>query len=139
MESDPNYYDDSPFKKRFSQIVRSNDIKSLIDIHGTGSEKRFDIYPGVGVKKEFLLGYENYLADFWKIANASKISIGELDVFPAAKQMTVTKYAARKLKIPSIQLEINRKLREPEKNPGNFIKLAKFLKGIIDELSHLVG
>ena len=139
MESDPNYYDDSPFKKRFSQIVRSNDIKSLIDIHGTGSQKRFDIYPGVGVKKEFLLGYENYLADFWKIANASKISIGGLDVFPAAKQMTVTKYAARKLKIPSIQLEINRKLREPEKNPGNFIKLAKFLKGIIDELSHLVG
>lgn len=139
MESDPNYYDDSPFKERLSHIVRSNNINCLVDLHGTGIKKSFDVYPGVGLEKEFLLGQENYLADLIQIANVSKISIGGLDVFPAAKQMTVTKYAARKLKVPSIQLEISRKLREPEKNPGDFVKLVKFLKQFIDELSHLVG
>lgn len=139
MELDPNYYDESPFKKRLSQIVGSNDIKCLVDLHGTGSEKSFDVYPGVGLEKEFLLGQEHYLSGLIKIANVSEISIGGLDVFPAVKQMTITKYAARKLKIPSIQLEINRKLREPQKNPGNFIKLVKFLKHFIDELPHLIG
>jgi len=139
MESDPNYYDESSFKKKLSQLVRSYDINCLVDLHGTGRERGFDIYPGVGVKKEFLLGHENYLADFWQIAIASQISIGGLDVFPAAKQMTVTKYAASKFNIPSMQLEVNRKLREPEKNPAEFVKLVKFLKEFIDDLAHLVS
>jgi len=137
MESDPNYYDDSPFKTRLSEIAKKNDIKYLIDLHGTSPERGDDIYPGAGVDKEFLLGQDNYLDELERAAALNEISIGGLDVFPAARQMTVTKYAARKLAVPSVQLEINRQLREPEKSPADFVKLVKFLKGFIENLSYL--
>ena len=139
MESDPNYYDDSTFKVRLSEIAKKNDIKCLVDLHGTGPEKKYDVYPGVGMDKEFLLEHTNCLNELERQASLNDISIGGLDVFPAAKQMTVTKFAARVLEVPSIQLEINRRLREPENRPDDFMKLVKFLKGFIDNLSYLVG
>jgi gamma-glutamylcyclotransferase (GGCT)/AIG2-like uncharacterized protein YtfP len=139
METDPNYYDESPFKNKLNEIADSNHIKLLIDLHGTGRERRYDLYPGVGNEREFLLGCDNYLDELQKRAGSSNISVGGLDVFPAAKQMTVTKYAARKLNIPSIQLEINRNLREPDKKPGDFMRLVKFLGDLIDGLTYLLG
>jgi len=139
MESDPNYYDESPFKKKLSELADSNDIKLLVDLHGTGHERRYDLYPGVGNEREFLLGCDDCLDELHKTASESEISVGGLDVFPAAKQMTVTKYAARKLNIPSIQLEINRTLREPNKSPEDFMRLVKFLRGFIDGLVNLPG
>ena len=139
MESDPNYYDESPFKTRLSEIVKNNDIKCLIDLHGTGPERESHIYPGVGVNKEFLAGNDNYLEELDKASTLNEITIGGLDVFPAAKQMTVTKFAAKKLGIPAIQLEINRQLREPNNNPEQFIKLIRLLKVYIDNLSYLIS
>ena len=139
MEVDPNYYDDSTFKVRLSEIAKKNDINFLIDLHGTGTEKEYDVYPGVGIDKEFLLGHGNYLEELERAASLNDISIGGLHIFPAAKQMTVAKFAARTLGAPSIQLEINRRLRDPEKRPDDFIRLVKFLKGFIENLSYLVG
>jgi hypothetical protein len=139
MEVDPNYYDNSRFKNKMSEIVSHHSFKFLVDLHGTGPEKKYDIYPGVGVDKEFLIGHDNYLDELERAATLNGISIGGLDVFPAAKQMTVTKYAARKLGIPAIQLEINRRLRDPEKRPDDFMKLIKFLRGFIENLSYLLS
>jgi len=139
IESDPNYYDDSPFKAKLGEVVSQNDIKFLLDLHGTDPDRENDIYPGVGINKEFLLGYDNYLNELMNASKLNEITVGRLDVFPAVKQMTVTKYAARKLGVPSMQVEINRKLREPEKSPDDFIKLVKFLKEYIDALSYLVS
>jgi gamma-glutamylcyclotransferase (GGCT)/AIG2-like uncharacterized protein YtfP len=139
MEVDPSYYDDSSFKVRLSEIAKKNDINFLIDLHGTGPEKRCEIYPGAGVDKEFLLGHDNYLEELERAASLNDISIGGLDVFPAAKQMTVAKFAARTLGVPSIQFEINRRLREPEKSPDDFMKLVKFLKGFVENLSYLLS
>ena len=139
LKKDPNYYDDSSYKTKLGEIVKANDIKFLIDLHGTGSQKDHDVYPGVGVDEEFLLDSHDYLEELENAALLNEISIGSLDLFPAAKQMTVTKYAARVLGIPSVQLEINRGLREPEKAPQDFIKLIKFLRDFIEKLSYLVG
>ncbi len=139
MEVDPNYYDNSRFKNKMSEIVSHHSFKFLVDLHGTGPEKEYDIYPGVGVDKEFIIGHDNYLDELERAATLNGISIGGLDVFPAAKQMTVTKYAARKLGIPAIQLEINRRLRDPEKRPDDFMKLVKFLRGFIENLSYLLS
>lgn len=139
MESDPNFYDESPFKKRLGEIVEANGVNCLVDLHGTGSEKKHDIYPGVGINNEFLLGQDIFLDELEAAALQNNIFIGGLDIFPAAKQMTVTKYAARKLEIPSIQVEINRRLREPEKTPEDFIRLIKFLRDFVEKLSYLAS
>ncbi len=139
LDKDPNYYDDSSFKTRLSAILGVGEIKFLIDLHGTGPERDEDVYPGVGANKEFLLDWPKYFDELRSSGELNGISIGGEDVFPAAKQMTVTKYAARQLGVPSIQLEINRRLREPEQSPLEFVKLTKFLKDFIERLSNLIG
>jgi len=133
--SDPNYYDESPFKTRLAEAVREQDIRLLIDIHGTGAERKRDIFPGVGESNEFLLGNERYLEQFENAADACGIKIGGLDVFPAARQMTVTKFAARSLGIPAVQLEINRSLRRPESDPARFERLVEFLRNFIESVT----
>jgi gamma-glutamylcyclotransferase (GGCT)/AIG2-like uncharacterized protein YtfP len=134
-DPDPNYSDESPFKIKLSGIAEEMGIEFLIDIHGTGSKRPEDIYPGVGLNKEFLHGRHGYLRELEHIAEITGVSLGSTDVFPAARQMTVTRFAATRLGIPSMQLEINRALRQPGENPLEFIKLVKFLSGFIDRLS----
>lgn len=128
---DPNYYDESPFKEKIERIIKKNKIKFLIDLHGTGEEKSEDIYPGIGNNKEFLFGNNELLNLLNKTAVQYNISLGDLDIFSASKQMTVTKFAAKKLGISSLQLEINKRLRKPDSNPEKFEILTKFLSKYI--------
>jgi gamma-glutamylcyclotransferase (GGCT)/AIG2-like uncharacterized protein YtfP len=130
--ADPNYYDESPFKTRLAKVVCNQDIRLLIDIHGTGAEREHDIFPGVGECNEFLLGNEHYLELIERAAENCGIELGGLDVFPAARQMTVAKFAARSLGIPAIQLEINRALRRPSSDPVAFGRLLNFLRNFLE-------
>ena len=132
---DPNYYDDSPFKDRLTEIADRSDINLLIDLHGTGPDRDADIFPGTGESREFLLGNESHFDALLSSALSRGITIGSEDVFPAAKQMTVTKYSARKLRLPAIQLEIVRELRRPESSPRDFNKLVAFMNEFLSQLS----
>jgi len=134
-ETDPNYYDDSTFKEKLTDIARRFNIRFLVDLHGTGPGRDSDIFPGMGMEKEFLLGNDLYLDALQAAAESYSIGIGPEDVFPAVKQMTVTKYAARKLGVPAMQLEIVRELRKPESSPEGFVRLTGFLKDFISQLS----
>lgn len=124
-EIDPNYYEESAFKKRLADIARRFDIRFLIDLHGTGTGRDSDIYPGIGRDKAFLLGGERYFDALQSAAEPYSISIGGQDVFPAAKQMTVTKFSARELRVPSMQLEIVSELRQPGRYPEGFMRLVE--------------
>lgn len=132
---DPNYYDESQFKQRLAEILTESDIKLLIDLHGTGPGREADIFPGIGVEREFLLGNGSVMNALKSASENYGIVIGGEDVFPAARQMTVTKYAARKHGVPSIQLEIVRELRKPDSSPKDFLRLTKFLNEFITQAS----
>ena len=134
-EVDPNYYDDSSFKDRLSEISRGRGFKFLIDLHGTGPGRRADIFPGTGEAREFLLGKERCFDALLNSAESFGVRVGGGDVFPAVKQKTVTKYAATKLGVPSMQLEIVRGLREPASSPGDFKRLVGFMTSFITQLS----
>lgn len=136
-EIDPNYYDESQFKERLAEILTGSDIKLLIDLHGTGSGREADIFPGIGVEREFLLGKGNVINVLMSASENHSITLGSEEVFPAAKQMTVTKYAARKHGVPSIQLEIVREFRKPDDAPEDFIRLTKFLNEFIAQVSSI--
>jgi len=131
---DPNYTDESPFKAKLSEIAGRCGLEFQIDIHGTGSERPRDVFPGVGMNSEFLNGRSESLFELSQAAQSNGISLGSTDVFPAAKQMTVTRFSATRLGVPSMQLEINRDLRRPEIAPADFVKLVNFLKEFIGRL-----
>ena len=124
---DPNYYDNCAFKQKINDIVNSKKIKLIIDIHGTGENRKYDIYPGLGNNFEFLLGNNHLFKLLERTAKENNISIGSLNKFKAVKQNTVTKFGARILKVSSLQLEINKKLRKPKDDPDKFIDLINFL------------
>jgi gamma-glutamylcyclotransferase (GGCT)/AIG2-like uncharacterized protein YtfP len=131
---DPNYSDESPFKEKLADIAERSGIEFLIDLHGTGSERPGDIFPGSG-GGEFLIAKPHVLDELRIAAESTGVALGSPDVFPASRQFTVTRYSAAKLGVPSIQLEINQRLRLPESAPGDFIKLVNFLRDFIGRLS----
>jgi hypothetical protein len=132
---DPNYSDESPFKEKLAEIAERSGIEFLIDLHGTGSERPEDIFPGIGSNGEFLKWRRQALKDLALSAGSAGVSLGSPDVFPASRQMTVTRYSAAKLGVPSMQLEINQCLRKPGSAPSDFVRLVGFLKDFIGRLS----
>ena len=128
---DPNFYDDAPFKKKLAKVVTKFRIKLVLDLHGTRGQKAEDIYPGIGNNREFLIGNNSYLHKLNDSAKSNGLVLGGLNVFPASIQMTVTKFVATKLGIPTMQVEINERLRDPEGNPSQFEKLVRFLTDYI--------
>jgi len=132
--ADPNYYDNCSYKNQLKEFAGRNKNYFLLDIHGTGEERECDIYPGIGNNKEFLLGHTEILDDFYRISDKHGLSIGSLHKFPAVKQQTVTKYCATQLNIPSMQIEINKKYRKPDKSPEKFLDMVYFIVEFIEEI-----
>ena len=129
--TDPNYYDDAPFKKKLQKVIKKFGIKFVLDLHGTRRDWKKDIYPGIGEDGEFLLGDNLYIHELERSAKLNKLTLGGLHIFPASRQMTVTKFVARNVGIPAMQIEINEKLRHPETNPSAFNQLVEFLYNFI--------
>lgn len=134
-EADPNYTDDAPFKRKLSEVAGVGGLDFLLDIHGTGSERPGEVFPGVGIEGEFLRARRSALDELRFSAASKGISLGSEDVFPAARQMTVTRFAANKLGVPAMQIEISRTLRQPESAPSDFVRLVNFLRDFIERLS----
>jgi len=132
--TDPNYYDQCEYKQFLKEFSRKSTQHFVLDIHGTGENRKCDIYPGIGRNMEFLLGNSGILEDLTDSAVKFGIKCGGLDKFPASKQQTVTKYCASKLGIPSMQLEINKKYRQPDKYPEKFLTLIVFLKDFLEKI-----
>lgn len=129
-ELDPNYYDKCPFKEKMNDILRKN-IRFVIDIHGTGKERKEDIYPGFGNKKRFT-GNKPKIADILQdIANDHDIKTGSEYIFPARRQNTVAKYSHTRYDVPSMQLEINRKYRDPLNDRKSFENIIGFLSDFL--------
>ncbi len=138
-EIDANFYDESPFKKRIARIVKEFGIRFVLDIHGTSTAKTGDVFPGVGIDKEFLLGDESLLDKMVECAERFGIRVGSSKTFPASRQMTVTKFAAKKLGIPGMQIEISEQLRTPDKAPKHFDKLVRFLTEFLSGVENPVN
>ena len=131
QETDPNYYDDCDFKTVVGKILAEKEIRLVVDLHGTGNERPEDLFPGVGKEREFLLGNPDILDMFYVSAKEHGIVAGNPGVFPAARQMTVAKFAATQFSVPAIQIEISDRLRMPQTREEEFRKLLKFLPGFI--------
>ena len=131
---DPNYYDNSPFKVGLEEVVKKFNIRFALDLHGTISRSKHDIYPGIGNEEEFLLGNGIYFKKLEGLAKSNGLNLGGKEVFSASRQNTVTKFVAKKLRTPAIQLEISGRLRKPEVDKESFMKLVEFLRLLIESV-----
>ena len=132
--TDPNYYDDCGFKSVLGGVLSERKIDLVVDIHGTGNERSEDLFPGVGVGREFLLSAPDVLDKFYLVAEEHGITTGSVDIFPAARQMTVAKFAANRFSVPAIQIEISDRLRMPWRRKDEFRRLIEFLLGFVEKV-----
>ena len=137
-EFDSNYCESTRLKDYINEVVKKYHIKFVLDIHGTGSYRRFDIYPGIGKTGEFLNGNNTLLDSLENILKYNNLRQGGSDVFPAYRQHTVSRFANTNLAISSMQIEINYKLRDPENDSNSFEKLISVLAEYIESVGKLV-
>jgi gamma-glutamylcyclotransferase (GGCT)/AIG2-like uncharacterized protein YtfP len=137
-EFDSNYCKTTELKEYIRELVRTYNIKFVLDIHGTGSYRKFDIYPGIGKTDEFINGNRFLINELEKVLNDNNIKLGGTDVFPAYRQHTVSRFVNTELGIPSIQLEINQKYREPQTDCYLFEKLIKTLVEYVESVYDMI-
>lgn len=105
---DPNKDNHDEYKKELLKIVKEKEIKLVIDLHGSKEDRNFDIEFGT---------LNNLSADFSTIKELEKAFI-ENDIKNITHNTTfkggaITQYLYNLKDVDVIQLEINRKYRDP--------------------------
>ncbi|HBB64416.1 hypothetical protein A3K02_01025 [candidate division WS6 bacterium RIFOXYD1_FULL_33_8] len=127
---DPNYHklEENPYKEAVLELVEKGKVKKFVDIHGLNPQYEYDLgiyYPSKffksicladdvcrGVDKRTLRGINSCV---FRFDNDNRESLGE--------------FVASKLRVPSVQVEIAKYIREKEELRKPFIEnLAAVLR-----------
>lgn len=141
----PNNYDpnfdiiNNKYQKRLLNYIIKNNIKLLLDLHGSSTERKYAI--DVGTLNNDLISLKKYkniinlLKKTFQIVSkgkeTKKITIN--NVFSGGKQNTITKFISRNSQCACAQLEINGLYRNL-KNKENVLNLINTLIKIIENL-----
>ncbi len=137
-EQDSNYREQTELKQYIRQLARKYNIKFVLDIHGTGSYRKFDIYPGIGKTGEFLNGNSFLITNLETVLKRNNIKLGGTDIFPAYRQHTVSRFANSELGISSMQIEIKQDYRDPETDSHLFEELINSLADYIKSIDNKI-
>lgn len=130
-KDDANYDEVSKYRDEAVKLIRDQDIKLLLDIHGASELRDFDIE--IGTARGRNINYNDEILDIIlslsKEYGFSKVNVD--DLFTASNKNTVSRYVNEKTGIYAIQLEINKKYRSPDTNYIDFEKMLNFLSHLI--------
>lgn len=127
---DPNYHhlQDNPYKQEIIKIVKENRINKFLDIHGLPNEYEFDV--GIYYPSRFLksISLANEVSTCINKGNLYGLSTC-IFRFEESNRETLGEFVASKLRVPSIQLELARYIREKEILRNSFIEnLSGYLR-----------
>lgn len=129
VDYDPNYHKkNNPYKREVEKIVKDNNIKTFVDIHGLSDEHMIDIAI-------------YYKTRYWKSTKlaeeiAQKLNTGKLKGLniqilrlPENTQETLTEVVASNLRVPAVQIEIARYIRKDKDLREAFVQnLSELVK-----------
>lgn len=126
-----NIEEDGGYKKFLSNVIKDNNIKLLIDVHGAAKWREFGLE--IGSSNGYTLSQEklDLIIDHFKNYD---IDIIANTVFPATFENTVTKSIKNLTNIETFQLEINKKYRDIE-DIDNMMLLIEALCSLIKKLT----
>ena len=141
---DPNFdeNDNSEYKQALAKYIKENNIKFLIDLHGCRSYRDFSIELGTWWEWDpNLLWRSDILNNILESLNTSlkphiertKKPITINTIFPASRDTTVSNFISKKCNIPTIQIEINKDLRD-KSNAQNLSLLINSIENLIKDL-----
>jgi len=123
IDYDPNYHqmERNEYKKAVQKLCKKNNINQFIDIHGMADGSDFDLgifYPIRFTKSK-------------SFADIVREEIGKRELYGVSSTLfefrddneeTLGEFVAGKMKIPAIQIEISRYIREDERLRKSFVK-----------------
>ncbi len=144
---DPNFdeNDNSEYKQALAKYIKENDIKFLIDMHGCRPYRDFSIELGTWWEwNPNLLWRSDILKNILDSLNKSlksyikhtKKEITINTIFPANRETTVSNFISKNCNIQTIQIEINKELRD-KNNSKNLSLLINSIENLIKDLKKL--
>lgn len=127
----------SIYKKLIKDTVKSNNILLVIDIHGAKKDRPFFLdydfmlpnkHPNDALVEKLL---HKHYCKYFPASQLSKSFFREVN---GPGQKTLTYYVRKYLKIPAIQLEINKSLKE---NDETFLMVVKMLHSFIKDYENI--
>lgn len=124
----PNGEEESEYKDAIRKINDKHSLKLVLDIHAASYKHPFDIDFGTS---NGLTINKNNLDTIWEVFYTYGIlNLTENETFKAPFP-TITNYCGTSLGIPSVQLEINKRYRNPSKGFLSFHLLVESLIEIV--------
>ncbi len=132
-DRDFNYYKEkrNPYKKEIRKIVEENKITYFVDIHGLKGDSQYDV----------AIYYPSRFSRSIQLARDIKegLSRGQLKGlnvlilrFPDDFQETISEFVADQLRVPSVQIEIARYIREKKKLRDSLVQnLSKISESLV--------
>lgn len=130
-QDDANYdIENNEYKEEIKHIVKENNIKLLLNIHGARDEHNFDIDLGTSYGENINDNIE-IIEELKECFKRNEIeNVTENKTFKADTIRTISKYINEETKIPCIQVEIAWKYRDLD-NLENIERVIKALKEFI--------
>lgn len=132
LAEDANYYENGIYKNTLKKLVSENKGKLVIDLHGAASTRRFDIDLGTLDGKSISSEMATSMIQILKSNNINNVT--QNDTFKGVSKGTITNYSYNQLHKNSVQMEINKKFRNPREDIDSYYRLVKSLIEIIEML-----
>lgn len=132
LSDDANYIQNGKYKEELTKVVEENNIQYVIDIHGAAKSRPFDIDLGTVHGKSLDSQTVSQIKSvFFEKGIANVLENG---VFAASTSGTITNYSFNELQTQAVQIEINRKYRDPRNDLDSFYSLLQSLVEIVNHL-----
>jgi hypothetical protein len=123
LNYDPNYDDLSKneYKAEIAALIRQMKIKYFFDLHGLSDEHQYDfgVFYGLRFSKSKKLAYAFASA---MNSGALRHSVVQILNLVYNDQETLTEFVVRRLRIPALQIEVARYIRDDDDLRGALIK-----------------
>jgi hypothetical protein len=125
VDYDPNFHDkkDNPYKSEIKRIVKKteDDVEGFIDVHGLSDEHMIDI--AIYYKTRFInsIRLAEKIADGLNRGKLRGLNIQILRL-PEENRETLTEHVASELRVPAVQIEIARYLRDDKELREEIVK-----------------
>jgi hypothetical protein len=136
-DEDPAYDADGYYKQRLTSLLAKMQARFVLDIHGMKQSRPVDFE--FGTAHGVTLGDQTMLlttfVDVFKKAGFDNFIINTF--FSASRPTTIASFTWRTCKVPSIQLEIHKRYRDPENNPEAYAALLALLRDTLHTIQQL--
>lgn len=132
-KTDPNYHENTTYRKELLKYIKQNNIKYFIDIHGLNDNKDYNIelginnYVNVNNDESLIKKIENIIKD-----NLTKKIV--IDKKYKGGKKTLSYFIHENTNIKCIQIEINKNYRKYKIKPKTFTRTINTLQKIIELL-----